>query len=486
MNLQLVNVLLLGLAFHLIFFAFQTSVFIQQTVVNSIKNDPNYNFHGDGYISLCVTYTVFALSNWLAPSIIALLGIKYGMFLGAVTYVIYSASFIYPTTILFYTSATLIGLGAGPLWTAQGSYLAKNSDADTSSRNAAIFWSMLQSSILFGNIFVYLCFNSESKVMISDETRYIVYGVLTGVCALGTLVILTFSDNHRTFIVSESNLTAWGQFLGALKLSKTLNMLLLSFAFLFTGQLLSFYTGIYGTAIGATLQFGLDAKKYIGLSGVCIGVGEILGGSIFGLMGSKGGKNRLNRDTIFVFGYVITIAALTLIYVNLPPDSSLVEFAQIKPILDNPKINLALLSSVLIGFGDACFNTQIYSLLMNVYSDNSVAAFALFKFVQSIGSAVAFLYSTALNLYYQLYLLVLIGTVATLCFCYVEWTSRNGKSALKIEKSDSQQEIVNNFDGHKATITTKKKLDLNQSIITSMAKSNHYGSTGDVGISINN
>lgn len=331
MNLQLVNVILLGTAFHLIFFSFQTSVFIQQTVVNSIKSKPEYNFTGDGYVSLCITYTVFAISNWLAPSIIALTGIKYGMFLGATTYALYAASFIYPTTLLFYAAAALIGFGAGPLWTAQGTYLAKNSDASNSSRNAALFWSMLQSSILFGNIFVYLAFNSET--VISDETRYIVYGVLTVVCSFGCFVILLLRDNSSALMISDNTLTAFGQFVGAVKLSKTLNMLLLSFAFLFTGQLLSFFSGVYGTAIGATTQFGLDAKKYIGLSGVCIGVGEIVGGSIFGLLGGKFTKN-LGRDSIFVLGYMVTIGALSLIFVNLPADASLVEHSRHATIIE--------------------------------------------------------------------------------------------------------------------------------------------------------
>lgn len=360
---QLTNVLLLGASFHLIFFSFQTSVFIQQTVVNSLRTKPHSEFTGDGYISLCITYTVFALSNWLAPSIIACTGVKYGMFLGALTYAIYSACFIYPTTLLFYASAALIGLGAGPMWTAQGGYLAKNSDDQTTGRNAAIFWSMLQSSILFGNIFVYFAFSNQTQI--SDETRYIVYGVLTGVCALGALCMLLLRDQSRTLVVTEGHVSAWGQFVAAIRLAKTRDMLLLAFAFLFTGQLLSFFTGVFGTAIGATHQFGADAKKYIGLAGVCIGIGEIIGGSIFGLLGARFSSNAkgLGRDTIFVFGYLVIMCATALVFINLPPDSPLVARARMQPIIE-PRLWLALLASVLIGFGDACFNTQIYSLLM--------------------------------------------------------------------------------------------------------------------------
>lgn len=361
MNLQLVNVLLLGAAFHLIFFSFQTSVFIQQTVVNSIKIKPEYKFTGDGYVSLCITYLTFALSNWLAPSMISLTGLKHGMFLGGLTYVIYSASFIYPTTVLFYTAAALIGLGAGPLWTAQGSYLAKNSCPETSSRNAAIFWSMLQSSILLGNIFVYLAFSDQTTI--SDQTRYIVYGVLTGVCALGVLLLLTLRNRTSSVVINDATPTgALSQFLGAVRLSKTSNMILFAFAFLFTGILTTFLTGIYGTAIGATSQFGPDAKKFIGLSGVFIGIGEIVGGSIFGLLGAKCSKS-LGRDTIFVLGYLVVMVASGLIFVNLPADAPLVD-RSVQAAIIEPKIWIALLSSGLIGFGDACFNTQIYSLLM--------------------------------------------------------------------------------------------------------------------------
>lgn len=46
-----------------------------------------------------------------------------------------------------------------------------------------------------------------------------------------------------------------------------------------SGLELTFYSGVYGTCIGAMMSFGQDAKSLIGISGICIGVGEILGES---------------------------------------------------------------------------------------------------------------------------------------------------------------------------------------------------------------
>lgn len=152
-----------------------------------------------------------------------------------------------------------------------------------------------------------------------------------------------------------------------------------------------------------------------------------------------------------------------------------------------------MLSSGFIGFGDACFNTQIYSLLMrwvkcagardekilqrtfgrttctkydlvllihlenslldpcraarnSAYAENSVAAFALFKFVQSVGSALAFLYSTTLNLHHQLYLLAVIASMATISFCIVEGQIKSKKAGGNMEKSESKQNIITRND----------------------------------------
>ena len=45
----------------------------------------------------------------------------------------------------------------------------------------------------------------------------------------------------------------------------------------FIGLELTFFSGVFGTCVGQTKYFGSNAKSIQGLSGMFIGVGEILG-----------------------------------------------------------------------------------------------------------------------------------------------------------------------------------------------------------------
>ena len=58
---------------------------LQKAILDSIKED-DPSFEGDGYTSLAVIYAVFALCNWIAPSIISASGPRIAMLIGAVTY----------------------------------------------------------------------------------------------------------------------------------------------------------------------------------------------------------------------------------------------------------------------------------------------------------------------------------------------------------------------------------------------------------------
>lgn len=54
------------------------------------------------------------------------------------------------------------------------------------------------------------------------------------------------------------------------------NVINLIFLF-FSGIELSFFSGVYSPSIGFTKQMGSNVKQLVGLSGIFIGVGEVVG-----------------------------------------------------------------------------------------------------------------------------------------------------------------------------------------------------------------
>jgi len=176
---------------------------------------------------------------------------------------------------------------------------------------------------------------------------------------------------------------------------------------------------VYGTCITHTGAFGADANSLIGYSGMLIGGGEIIGGLLFGIFGYK--TNKHGRDIIILLGFVIHMLAFFLVFINLPDETPVVTEATNQAAYITSSQSVALLCSFLLGFGDACFNTQIYSILGVMYPDESGAAFSLFKFSQSLSAAIAFFYSSHLVMKWQLLILVITGLLGTLSFFKVEW-----------------------------------------------------------------
>lgn len=213
---------------------------------------------------------------------------------------------------------------------------------------------------------------------------------------------------------------AWSAFKDALSLCVTPKMLLLSLTFVYTGLALTFFSGIYSSSIGFTEAMGEKRKSLVGLSGICIGVGEVLGGAIFGMLASRG-SSALGKCTgwsVVVTGFFITLFAYIIAFLNLPNTSPFKDTNEEAYIIPSPI--LAMAGSLTLGFGDACYNTQIYSLLGVVYAKDSAPAFAVFKFMQSAAAAISFVYSNHVGLHGQLSILLVAMVLGTTAFVFVE------------------------------------------------------------------
>ncbi|XP_034939334.1 UNC93-like protein MFSD11 [Chelonus insularis] len=432
---RFLNVLMLSFGFMLVFTAFQTMGNIEKTVLVSIKNeDPS--FDGDGYTSLAIIYAALAICNWLAPSFISMTGPRVAIFIGACCYAFFIASFLSPSAKFLYTASAILGFGGSLIWTGHGQYLTENSDSETMSRNAGLFWAIFQSSLFAGNLFVYFMF---TEATIDAVTRRHVFWVLTALSILGTLLLAFLrrppfrlslgeaegvSSADKELSIPEPQgqkgyLAAWNAFKDALKLFTTCKMMLLSLTFIYTGLALTFFSGVYSSSIGFTEAMGEKRKSLVGLSGICIGIGEVVGGAIFGILASRTGTlGRCTGWPVVITGFFVSLFAYITILLNLPNNSPFTDTNQVGFI--NPLPVLAMFGSLTLGFGDACFNTQIYSLLGVIYAKESAPAFALFKFTQSVAAAISFIYSSYIGLHVQLSILFVSMILGTVAFCFVE------------------------------------------------------------------
>jgi hypothetical protein len=82
---------------------------------------PRHSLAGDlGSVSLAILYASVVATIPVAPCLIARLGEKHAMLLGAVCYVAYMASLVHIVPALVYATSCVIGFGAALLWIAQG------------------------------------------------------------------------------------------------------------------------------------------------------------------------------------------------------------------------------------------------------------------------------------------------------------------------------------------------------------------------------
>ncbi|XP_048575667.1 UNC93-like protein MFSD11 isoform X2 [Nematostella vectensis] len=379
------NVIVMGFSFMFVFTAFQTTSIIEPSVLQAARNVTNGTFTGDGYVSLGIVYSVFTFSNWVAPSVVGFFGPRASMIAGGICYLLFILALIEPKTWTLYLGSVIIGFGASIIWTGQGNFLTINSDKETMPRNSGIFWALLQCSLLFGNLFVYFEFKGST---IDDATRRTVFIVFSVVCGIGIGMMFLMrrvqpstkqltthhedahyrseSDSYQdNSDASPKNSGVIQAFLTSIRLFITRDMMLLSLCFAYTGLELTFFSGVYGTCVGNTQQLP-NSKKLIGLTGMFIGVGEIIGGLTFGIFGKR--TNRFGRDPIVLFGLFIHWVAFILIFLNIPSDAPTGGTMKVA-YLHAPNQYVVLLCGFLLGLGDSSYNTQIYSLLGSTYFD---------------------------------------------------------------------------------------------------------------------
>ncbi|CAA91944.2 UNC93-like protein MFSD11 [Caenorhabditis elegans] len=417
------NVIQLGFGFFATFFAFNSQGFIEEAVIDSAADSGSINKHA-GYYSLAIIYAVFTVANFAAAPIVDILTPKWAMVFGSCCYTIFQVGFLFLNEWYLYASSALLGFGASIIWTGQGSYLSQNCTKETTSRNSSMLWAMSESSLLGGGIFLFIVFTVQgAQDQIPSSTINILYSVFTVLSLISTVIFALLRAPSYPAVVDRKN---YGKLVAStFKLMLTKKMILLAFVFAYTGIEQSFWTAIYPTCISFTKQLGNNTNALLALNAICTGFGQIAAGVFFGLLGDK--SRKIGRDAIILCGTIVHLVVYALCYINFPQDSSLKKTDEMGGLIQ-PNLAIALIAGGLLGFGDAIWNTQIYSFLCDTFSKQSAQAFSLFKLYQSALSCAAFFYAPVLQLYWHLVILVVTSLFAACCFFYVERISRETSS----------------------------------------------------------
>lgn len=422
----------------------------------------------DGYTSLALIYASFTISNFFVPPIIQYLSVRRSLVLSALIYAIFEFGFLILNRIFLFGSSLLLGFGAAVIWTAQGKYLSLNSNEETAGRHSGIFWATSQACLISGGIFMFIVFKNDPRDQtheFEDSTVKLLYGVFTVVTLCGALLLaflrttksantsatvtVTTNENENVdqdaansaeIIATMNVIQCEPTYIEVLRstwdLAFTRNILVMSVVFMYTGIVLSFWSSVYPTCIASTLKLStnnnntsaeINTKGILALNAILQGIGQASAGLLFGILNFK----NLSRRGIVLIGTIVHLISYVTIFVNIPASAPLGPTEGDAVI--RPNLYIALFSGFMLGFGDACWNTQVFAFLLTNYQTKSSQAFALFKFYQSLLTCAAFVYSSFLLLQWHLLILTFGVVLATFAFSITEKLNENNVETSHIE-----------------------------------------------------
>lgn len=385
------NILMVSSAFLVLFSSY-----------NALQNIATSLFpNGLGNQSLSVLYGTCAASVFFAPPIVHLLNSRYTMILAGSFYVVYMLSLIVIIPEVVLALSTVIGVGDILLWTAVGVFISQNSTRAEYGYNSGLFWSIFQLCNIIGNVAIYF-------VLSNVPANAQVYIGFSSVAAIGTGMLcflrapeanneedeeVTMGEKTKSFLgddeifdregarslassfsgVSSGNsnkerISSFNFPIKGISTEEKLHVsmweltvksiydctvlmfnresLMLTPMYIFSGLELSFWSGEFSqflqpSVIGLVLSFA--------------GVGEVVGGLVFGKISDQYG-----RSVSITIGSVCYAAGLGISCYMKQQD-----YTPDPQVLGAPGV--AYIAALLFGLGDSAFNTNLYALVAQIW-----------------------------------------------------------------------------------------------------------------------
>ncbi|XP_064301649.1 protein unc-93 homolog A isoform X2 [Phalacrocorax carbo] len=426
-----------------------------------------YSLHAEeglGVASLSALYAALILSSmFLPPILIKKLGCKWTIAGSMCCYIAFSLGNFYASWYTLIPTSVILGLGGAPLWSAKCTYLtiAGNSYAEKAGKNGkdiisqyfGVFFLIFQSSGIWGNLISSLIFSQASnKVELSEENLaccgaydcttdtsnttgsaepsssliYTLLGSYTASGVLAVLLIVVFLDQIKPDQAeTEKEIletpSFWSTFLATFQHLKDKRQCLLIPLTMYSGFEQGFLSGDYTKAY-VTCALGIH---YVGYVMICFSAVNSLSSLLFGKISQFTG-----RKLLFALAAVTNTACIIALLLWKPHPKQLAVFFAF---------------SALWGLSDAIWQTQTNGLYGILFEKHKEAAFANYRLWESLGFVIAFGYSTKLQVYIKLYILLSVLALSMVTYGVVEYleakSSPGAPTATKQENVEPKENV---------------------------------------------
>jgi len=453
------NVIIISIAFMLLFTAFQSMAQLQSSINEQ---------EGLGTASLSVIYASLVISCMFVPTfLIKKLTVKWAMVVSMFCYTAYIGAQFYPHFGTLIPGAIILGMGAAPMWSAKCTYLSQVGGIygeitqepvePIIVRFFGIFFLFFQSSSIWGNLisssvlgkgkgncnvtvdfeaiseycgvqycpdywggkFAYKeaekdqCPKEENKEQ--DILRlYLLAGIFLACSVAAAAIVAFLVDPLSKYGESDRDKNKGKQ--GGLQLvAATFKHMFERRGYQLMIIPLTFWSGVEQGFFGADFTAGYLAcawgAHHIGYVLIVYGVVDAVCSASFGNL-----IQYVGRIPIFIGGAIINIICVIILFVWIP----------------NPEQNyLFFIIAALWGAADAVWQTQINALYGVLFENAEEAAFSNYRLWESLGFIFAYLLQIYVCVYVKLWIVLIVlgvGIAGYLCIEILE--KRKNRTAV--------------------------------------------------------
>ncbi|KAI8322794.1 MFS general substrate transporter [Martensiomyces pterosporus] len=338
-------------------------------------------------------YTTFGVFSIAGGGIVNVFGVRYTASVSCLTYAVYTGSYIYYNNtgngILTIISGAILGVGAGVLWTAQGTIMVSYPTEKEKGKFISIFWVIFNLGGLIGGILPFaINFYRSGSLTDSVYALFVVLecaGSIAALFLIPPICVVRDDGSHATIVKSPS---ARQESLEILKLFKNKWMLLL-LPMSFTSNF--FYGYQFSQYNGAI--FTLRTR---GFNNLLYWASQILGSYVLSFLLDFPGWPRRKRGiyatAIMAVAFNAVWACTLAVQLRYTKGADATDYpGGLIDFLQTERAGAPITLYFFMGLVDSWYQTLAYWVIGTLTNDSRITAryVGFYKGVQSLGAAVS-------------------------------------------------------------------------------------------------